>query len=188
MVYIVSNELTHYGILGQKWGIRRYQNEDGTLTEAGKKRYGTVENLEAGRTQRQVTRREKAKQEAIDSGNAEKVQKYSKELTPEQMKRAFQRIDDEQKLADLKEKDLERGRASLEEVTKKVGNIKTMSEHFMGIYNVAAKAYNAFNKDGKSLPIIGESKKTNPQEEWAKFNLAREKQRWEWEKASRGVT
>ena len=32
-------ELYHHGILGQKWGIRRYQNEDGSLTEEGKKRY-----------------------------------------------------------------------------------------------------------------------------------------------------
>ncbi len=31
--------LQHYGILGQKWGVRRYQNEDGSLTPAGKKRY-----------------------------------------------------------------------------------------------------------------------------------------------------
>ena len=34
-----NNELRHWGILGMKWGIRRYQNKDGTLTEAGKKRY-----------------------------------------------------------------------------------------------------------------------------------------------------
>ena len=35
-----GNELQHHGILGMKWGVRRYQNEDGTLTAAGKERYG----------------------------------------------------------------------------------------------------------------------------------------------------
>ena len=35
----MQNELYHYGILGMKWGIRRYQKEDGTLTNAGKRRY-----------------------------------------------------------------------------------------------------------------------------------------------------
>lgn len=34
-----SMTLAHYGIVGQKWGVRRYQNDDGTLTNAGKKRY-----------------------------------------------------------------------------------------------------------------------------------------------------
>lgn len=36
-----SNELYHHGIKGQKWGLRRYQNPDGTLTPAGKARYGS---------------------------------------------------------------------------------------------------------------------------------------------------
>ena len=40
---IKNNVLGHSGIKGQKWGIRRYQNEDGSLTEEGKKRYGNPE-------------------------------------------------------------------------------------------------------------------------------------------------
>lgn len=34
-----NNELKHFGVKGQKWGVRRYQKEDGTLTPAGRKRY-----------------------------------------------------------------------------------------------------------------------------------------------------
>lgn len=39
MRYENQNELRHHGIKGQKWGIRRFQNKDGSLTSAGKTRY-----------------------------------------------------------------------------------------------------------------------------------------------------
>lgn len=40
-VFVSDSDLTHHGIKGQKWGIRRFQNDDGSLTAAGVKRYAS---------------------------------------------------------------------------------------------------------------------------------------------------
>ena len=55
----LGDSLTHHGIKGQKWGIRRFQNPDGTLTAEGKRRYGTVENFN------KVQRRKKIAKQAL---------------------------------------------------------------------------------------------------------------------------
>lgn len=49
MYYEVSNELYHHGIMGQKWGVRRYQNPDGSLTAAGRERYGNSHEINIGK-------------------------------------------------------------------------------------------------------------------------------------------
>lgn len=51
-----SEILSHHGILGQKWGIRRYQNPDGTLTEEGKRRLDRYRRKEYNRVSKELIR------------------------------------------------------------------------------------------------------------------------------------
>lgn len=70
-----ENYLAHYGINGQKWGIRRYQNEDGTYTPEGRTRYGRGKNVD--REHGEVYRKEKQK---IEKENAPKEKKLYDQL------------------------------------------------------------------------------------------------------------
>lgn len=80
---IYNNELKHFGILGQKWGIRRYQNPDGSLTSDGKKHYskGLVEKVRNYNNNRKEKLANNRKTRLLETERAKKlkVEKARKE-------------------------------------------------------------------------------------------------------------
>lgn len=136
---MVSNELElyHHGILGQKWGVRRYQNADGSLTAAGKKKYGTKTNFEKvqaakkraegpskeqvarakanARTQKEIDKYNKkaginAKDKTTSNSDSKTKTKSISEMTDEEIRAKINRIKMENELKSLTPQQVSKGK------------------------------------------------------------------------------
>ena len=61
------SDLRHHGIKGQKWGVRRFQNSDGSLTAAGRKRYGDGEKGSSIDDYQNAIKKTKAAGESVEN-------------------------------------------------------------------------------------------------------------------------
>lgn len=87
--YNDTSELYHWGIKGMKWGVRRYQNKDGTLTPAGKKRYTEDGRDEDGQEQQAQNSSSKTRRQSIS------------DLSDDELRTIVNRKQSERQLRDL---------------------------------------------------------------------------------------
>lgn len=96
-------ELQHHGTKGMRWGVRKYQNKDGSLTPAGKKRYGDGGDKKEGST------------------NSKYGRKSSKQMTDAELKEKIARLRLEKEYKDLSKETTSRGKAFTLRVLEKIG-------------------------------------------------------------------
>lgn len=116
-----QNELMHYGILGMKWGVRRYQNKDGTLTKAGKRKAAKMKAEYTELTGKQLRKSPTKKTTSTESS------KSIKEMSDTELREKANRlrlekeyISAERERAALTPKDVNKGKAFVETLTDKV--------------------------------------------------------------------
>ena len=166
-------ELKHWGVKGMKWGIRRYQNKDGSLTRAGKKRQAA--NLEKARQAKSDKKKyEDAKNEAVKRGSASEVLKYKGDLTPAQMKEVQDRLKWENDISGYVTKQAENGNSTIKNIFNKMETGTNYATTAIKTYNTVANVINAFNMN-RILPKIETNNTNGNRDQYKKDKKERQK-------------
>ncbi len=159
-----NNELMHYGILGQKWGVRRFQNPDGSRTTAGKARYSNSnsrkvdklfdQTIKGGKDKPNVSPAEKTVNESrkiIDSASQgldaiDRLRRRSKgtdnvvkEMSDEELRKAINRMNLEKQYNDLTNKDVSLGMETAKDILSVVGSTVAIVGGVVTIYSTLKK-------------------------------------------------
>lgn len=100
--YNSPNELYHHGILGMKWGIRRFQNKDGTLTSAGRKRLKQNGDNSSGNSKNNKT---ESNSSTSNSKSSTPAKKSVKDMSDAELQAAINRLNLETRYSELTKSD-----------------------------------------------------------------------------------
>lgn len=143
---LLSDELYHHGIKGQRWGIRRFQKKN-FIERARDKR--KMKRLREAKVQKKAEK--DLKEKIINSGDKKQIRKIQAFLTDEEMERAVKRIAFNEAISDAKEnkRAIDKATSAIDKYSNTVANIGKYAETVSKI----AKAIDNVNKLKKGLNL-----------------------------------
>lgn len=123
--------IEHHGKIGQKWGVRRYQNKDGSLTPAGKKRLkklkGELDKLESSKKESSSGQNGKttSKQASVSKKATKPATKSLSEMSNAEIQAKIDRINLETRYKALTVPQKSRGKRMMETIGKNAGKVIT---------------------------------------------------------------
>jgi hypothetical protein len=156
--------LNHSGIKGMRWGIRRYQNKDGSLTALGRRRYKLQEKkaqADAEKAKREGETVEAKKERILKSRSAKELYENADLFSTNELQNAYNRLQLERNISGLIPKETKPGKEFLENTSSTAKSLVDLTGNVTKLYNNVAKVYNSvpeLNKGRDPLPVIGEGK------------------------------